>query len=128
MNIEQVLDAGRKSVAGCSVAAFGDTSARLILRASHREGIRREYLDALCDHAASCFDLLDATWDVPGLEEGECSTLNEAAILAKGETMVFVRSDHSQSEFLCLVTDDPQAAPKLFSAAHRALQKISAVQ
>ncbi len=128
MNIEQVLDAGRKSVAGCSVAAYGDTSARLILRASHRQGIRREYLDALCDHAAGCFDLLDMTWDASAKDEDTAILLNEAAILAKGETMVFVRSDESQSEFLCLVSDDPGAAPKLFSAAHRTLQKISAGQ
>lgn len=128
MSIEHVLEAGRKSVEGCSVAAFGDTAARLILRASHSDGVRREYLDALCDQAASCFDLLDTSWDSSmGTPDGH-AVLNEAAILTKGETIVFVRADRSRSEFLCFVFENPEDAPDMFAAARQTIQKITAIQ
>ena len=129
MTLEDMLNTGRRSVSGCSVAAFGDTAARLILRASHKDGIRREYLDALCDHAANCFDLLDATWDIPGMaEDGADAVLNEATILSKTETVIFLRSEASPSEFLCFVCEDADAAPRVFAAARRTMTQIAAVQ
>ncbi len=124
MAIKQALDAARATVPGCSVAAFGDASTRLILRSSHHDTIRRETLDELCDEAAKCFGLLDATGDLRLALGGSEAPRTEATTLRNRNKAVFVRPDDRSSEFLCLVCSAPGESAAMSSSAHQALQEI----
>ena len=125
MTIKHALDAARASVPGCTVAAFGDASTRLILRASHHDKIRREYLDELCDEAAECFALLHAAADLSRALNEPGPPLTEAVTRKNRNAAVFVRTEAAPSEFLCLVCDAPGDMAAMSTAAHEALQQVS---
>ncbi|MEO3416663.1 hypothetical protein AAFO92_18590 [Roseovarius sp. CAU 1744] len=128
MTIKKELDAARSSVAGCTVAAYGDASTRLMLRSSHHDNIRRENLDELCNEAARCFGLLDATADLCNMLGDPGGPPNEAVVLTNRNSTVFVRSDKLSSEFLCLVCAAQGDHAAMSSAARQTLNKIAAAE
>lgn len=119
MTIGQDLDRLRASLPGCSVAAFGDAATRLVLRASHEDGCRREFLDELCDRAAGCFGLMDAASGI-----AQDGTANEAMVLSGGHAGLFLRDAAQSYEFLGLVCDRSQDPGHAFEAARNTLARI----
>jgi len=128
MTIKTELDTLRSSLPGCLVVAFGDSFSRLILRSSHEKSIRREFLDELCGQAANCFDLLDATGPLGEVMAPGNGTANEAVVLTRTSTSVFVRSGDEASEFICLVASTPANTGAMMHAAKQTLLKIAPEQ
>ena len=99
-----------------------------MLRACHQNHIRREHLDALCDQAAHCFNFIDTALSLQSEAIENDADFNEATCVSADKTTIFVRTDFTSPDFLCLVCTNPQEPDALLKTAHDALQKINAVQ
>lgn len=125
MSISEQLDGLRAAIPGCSLVAFGDLDARLVLRSSSDRPRPQERLDELCAQAASV--LSDAAGDMMLTQlfgkSGHAPT--DAMVLTQSETRIFVRSEGPQADVLCCVCDTTDAARQATAAARSTLQKIS---
>lgn len=124
MTIKQQLDALRAAHPGCSIVAFGDAATHLVLRASHDADCRREHLDSLCDRAVECFAAMDAAAAIR--PEGDAA--NEAILLHQRNATVCMRANAEASEFLCIVSERPDAIEPLVAGARDALPAIMEVR
>ncbi len=93
MSMSQEIAQIRSTISGCSLLAFGDVQTRLVLKASHEDGIRRETLNKVANQAASCF--------APALL-GADMLYHEAIVLSPTEARIYVMGDTSP-DFLCFV-------------------------
>lgn len=91
MSVPDHLDRFRKQLPGCSVAALGDLSARLVLCASHAEPVPRERLDRLCATAAVL------------LRSGTRAKPRVGVVATALGTEVYVRSPVDDDDVLCCV-------------------------
>ncbi|WP_412553724.1 hypothetical protein [Shimia sp. MIT1388] len=112
MTVADCLEALRSDIPGCQVAAFGDVTARLILKASHDAAVPREKLDSLCAEAARCFAMTE------GLGDPKAAT-QDSIVLTTRDMRVYVRAQ-GRADFLCLLCaldSDPDAVvPKGIAA------------
>ncbi|MCA0869800.1 hypothetical protein LCL97_03085 [Seohaeicola saemankumensis] len=125
MSISAHLDGLRSAVPGCSLVAFGDLDARLVLRASSDRPRPQEQLDELCMQAAS---LLSNTAGETVMQRvfGETGEIPiEAVVLTPDDVRVYVRSAAEQSDVLCCLCDSAMDAEGAIAAARRVLNKIS---
>lgn len=125
MNISAQLDGLRMAVSGCSLVAFGDLDARLVLRASSDKPRPQEQLDELCSQAAGF--LSDAAGNAVMTrvfgEPGDAPT--EAIVLTSDDVRVFVRSPGPQADVVCCLCDSAMDAEGAIIAARRVLTRIS---
>lgn len=120
MTFADRIHALRNEIPGCRMVAFGDVRTRLVLRASHERGVRREFLDRLCHEAATCFGLTD-------VERQDSKGEEEAMVLTTDDVRIYLRGNENDTDFLCLVCDlesDPNHSIKV---GHRALRTLTEV-
>jgi len=122
MTVKQHLEDLRLSRAEYLVVAYGDAATRLVLRASHDQTYRREYLDQLCDRAADCFRMMDATAALSGSD----AQANQALLHTDGTTAIFARQDSSADEFLCIVRNGSDDLGALLGDAQATLAMVTA--
>lgn len=112
MTVSDCLDALRAEISDCQVAAFGDTQARLILKASHDAYVQREVLDGLCADAARCFAMAQSVAD-------PTSVSTHSIALTDQEMRLYLRAN-GRADFLCLLcpleSDVSLIIPKAFQA------------
>ena len=125
MSVPDELDKLRATLPGCTLVAFGDLSARIVLCASAEERRPQEELDALC---------LTASQSLNGPKAGQLAdalggtTLTEAVTIKKGEIRVYLRSEYDPSDALfCTFTDETDVR-EMVSAGRRTLSRISRLQ
>ncbi|WP_294227716.1 hypothetical protein [uncultured Shimia sp.] len=112
MTVSDCLDALRAEISGCQVVAFGDTQARLILKASHDASVQREVLDGLCADAARCFAMAQSVADPT------CGSTHSITLTDR-DMRVYLRTN-GREDFLCLLcpleSDPAQVLPIGFQA------------
>lgn len=120
MSVQVVLDDSRQSTEGCTVVAFGDFRARLILLSSQEDHVRREDLDTLCSEAATSFARLDAISTIAGVTP----PVQSCGIVKGKTTTAFVRSGSSDGEFICISGTFSTSIYEAMNLATRILQDV----
>ncbi|GAA6181836.1 hypothetical protein NBRC116594_32740 [Shimia sp. NS0008-38b] len=95
----------RSDIPGCHLVAFGDSEARLVLKASHDKSVPREVLDGLCTEAIACFKKAESCTET-------VSQHNECVVFLASEMRIYLHAQN-QSDFLCILCDlesDPDIA------------------
>jgi len=119
MTIDRHLEDLRAGLPGCSLVAYGDLSANLMLRTSADRAWAQEHLDALCKTASARFDLARS---LRGTAEGGP---RHAIVLTERDTRVFVGSDQDEADLLCCVCSGTADAEDILTKATATLQDIS---
>lgn len=123
MSIEEHLETLSGNAPGCSLAAYGDISARLILRSRAEAPCRREVLDRLCAEAADVFQRNDRVVlpETPGTEEtGLCILSFDAS-----EMRVFARERRGSEEVVCAVFKGPHTTEQDLAAVKNCARQIA---
>ena len=111
MAIQTFIDELRDQTAGCELTAFGDLSAKLVLRFSAPSSIRREELDRLCETAAKSFNILEAiTTEESKLAE---ETTQSVVCFSSDSIQAFTRFGDGLNDVACATIkagDDPNTA------------------
>ncbi len=122
MGVSEQLNAIRRDIPTCRMAAFADLSASLVLDSSAEQRLPQERLDALCARARS---LLGP--DISGNAEGVIGGPVARAVTSFSEgLLVMVRSASDPNEALICVCDRDTDISRLFSRASEALETIDA--
>lgn len=124
MQISEHINALRAAIPGCSLAAFGDADARLLLRASHDRKLHREHLDRLCEEAADCFDLAREVNAGRGAARRRTGP-EEVIVMTPVDVKIFVKSDRNEADFMCLVCDTSCDARSVVEMARSSLNRIA---
>ena len=122
MNVIDHLNALRTAAPGCSLAAFGDLSTKLVLRVSSDKTWPQERLDDLCNLAARCFQQTDSKAVSADLLGGDTSLVNRAMVLEAREIKLFVRSEADPADMICCVCRSAEDLEVLTEGAKSALQ------
>lgn len=101
MKIEAHLDRLRKSQPGCHLAAYGDLSAKLILRSSADRACPREDLDRLGDKAAMAASVLDQVALPDEYEPAHCGAA--FAVFTLRDTQLCARAGQDGNDLICAV-------------------------
>lgn len=128
MTIAEQIENLRTSLPGCSLVAFGDAKAQLILRSSQRQAIHREQLDQLCEEAADCFTLMAIATEYCGLSDGSSAKKHDAIVMTNSDAKIFVKTNQNEADFLCLVCDLPFDPDAVTASALNTLNEIAANQ
>lgn len=123
MSIVDKLDALRAAAPGCSLAAFGDLHARLVLRSSASRHWPQERLDELCAQAARCFSAADD----PALTHHfvpEKGRLDEAILLDPTDIRLFLRSPQDEADLICVVVNSVEDFERVAGPARQTVQDL----
>lgn len=132
VTMTEQLDAAREAVPGCSVVAFADLSAGLVLCVSASRRPPQELLDQLC---AMAVDLLDGAAAKSALRalgpEGEedpatVAKVDCAIALPAGRSCLFIRSATDPVEALCCLGTAAMDTASAEAALRQALAGIEA--
>ncbi|MCE8008129.1 hypothetical protein [Aestuariivita sp.] len=122
MSIADELDMLRATVPGCTLVAFGDLNARIVLCASAAQKPPQEDLDALCLSASGALDGGFAG-SVAAFLGG--SRLTQAVTLGSGEIRLFLRSHLDSADALFCTFTDQTDIRDMLDAGRRTLHRIS---
>lgn len=125
MSVLDELDKLRATLPGCTMVAFGDLTARIVLCASAAEKRPQEELDALCMAASVSLDG-DAANSVAHVLGGE--KLSQAVAVSSGEIRLFLRSHLDACDALFCTFTDHTDIREMVAAGRSTLHKISALQ
>lgn len=107
MTVQAQLDELRAAIPGCTLVAYGDRAARLVLRTSAAVAWRQELLDRLCArgaHSLTAAEQLDVRLTGVGEPPDVPSAKGcEAVVATDGDVRVFVGADRADGEVLCCV-------------------------
>lgn len=118
MTIDRHLADLRAALPGCALVAYGDLSAKLMLRTNADTAWPQEQLDALCKTAGARFDLAAAVSDAgPGPRH--------AVVMTARDTRVFVGSDSDDADLLACVCHGAADTEVILKHATAALQDIT---
>jgi len=115
------LDKRGATLAGCTLAAFGDLDARIVLCASTAERRPQEDLDALCQSASAA---LDGVFSGPVARALGAARLNQAVTITPGEINVFLRSDNEPTDALFCTFADQTDIADMVAVGRAALKRI----
>ncbi|SHH31235.1 hypothetical protein [Marivita hallyeonensis] len=122
MQLDEDLNAIKRKVGGCTLAAFGDLRTQLILRVVSDHRRSQESLDQMCAQAKRAFKTADA------LAKSQAATTapsDHAIILTSNECHLFVRAPRNHSDVLMFACKDFSATEHLVSAARQMLQETA---
>lgn len=126
MTIAERLDTLRQSTPGCSLVAFGDLGARLVLRNSAAAQQPQEYLDQLCAQADHGFTLQDMLANPDASHDG---ALSEVVVVTPVETRIYVRAlaggQDTENDVILCVCDSENTAKRLISPARALLAGLT---
>ena len=125
MSVIDELDKLRATLPGCTLVAFGDLTARIVLCASASEKRPQEELDALCLAASVSLDG-NASKPIARVLGGE--TLSQAVSISSGEIRLFLRSHLDVCDALFCTFTDHTDIREMVDAGRATLHKISALQ
>ncbi len=125
MSVLDELDKLRATLPGCTLVAFGDLTARIVLCASAEAKRPQEELDALCMAASQTLDGPFAAM-TSGLLGSE--RLSEAVSVHPGEIQIFLRSELDDSDALFCCFADQTDIGDMITTGRRTLYTISAMQ
>ncbi|MCR8725021.1 hypothetical protein [Frigidibacter sp. ROC022] len=101
------LDTVREALPGCSVVAFADLSAGLVLCVSATRRPAQEVLDRLCDMANDLLNGAAAQSAVrvlhPGPDDPAVAPVDRAIAMPAGQSYLFLRSASDPVEALCCI-------------------------
>ena len=108
MSLTAQLDTIRSALPGCVLAAYGDSTAKLVLRSSADRPWPQERLDDLCKTASRTLDLSDRL----SPKRGQPGHLREAVVATGKDVRIYVGAP--AGDLLCCVcragADTQQAA------------------
>lgn len=122
MSVVDELDKLRATLPGCTLVAFGDLGARIVLCASAAEKRPQEELDALCSAASTSLDGIALAPMLGG------SALSQAVAVGPGEIRVFLRSHLDPCDALFCCFTDQTDIREMVATGRATLHKISALQ
>ena len=122
MSVADELDKLRATLPGCTLVAFGDLNARIVLCASASEKRPQEQLDALCMAAS---DTLDGTHADPLAKALGGERLTEAVTVGSGQVHLFLRSHLDVSDALFCTFADQTDIEEMVDAGRKTLHRIS---
>ena len=125
MSVVDELDKLRATLPGCTLVAFGDLGARIVLCASAAEKRPQEELDALCIAASTSLDGGAAHALAPMLGG---DALSQVVAVSPGEIRVFLRSHLDPCDALFCTFTDQTDIREMVAAGRSTLHKISALQ
>lgn len=125
MSVVDELDKLRATLPGCTLVAFGDLEARIVLCASAPEKRPQEELDALCMAASTA---LDGGFAVPLSDALGGSRLTQAVTVKPGEIQLFLRSHLDANDALFCTFADQTDIREIVSAGRSALHRMSQLQ
>lgn len=123
MSLVDKLDALRAAAPGCSLAAFGDLHARLVLRSSALRPWPQERLDELCAQAARCFAAADDPAVTSHFASGS-GRLDEAILLDPTDIRLFLRSPQDEADLICVVVDSVEDFDRVAGPARETVQSL----
>lgn len=107
MKLQSLLDELQADTPGCSLTAFGDLSAKLVLRSCETSKVKREHLDQLCNAAESSFGIVE---NIQGYDVADCTQSHQVSILFSAtESEVFARTANEPNEFTCAILGPGQS-------------------
>ena len=121
-SVADTLDALRRDLPGCTLVAYGDLDAGLVLASSAADRPPREVLDALCLAADTCLGgkAAQAAARVLGL-----ARLTEATALQGGRMSLFLRGEGDGGDALFCLFDGPSDPER---ARHRARETLARLE
>lgn len=122
MSVADELDKLRATLPGCTLVAFGDLDARIVLCASTSDKRPQEDLDALC-HAAS--GALDGGFAGPVASALGGTHLTEAFAVKPGEIQVFLRSEIEAADALFCSCADQTDIRHMIDSGRKTLSRIA---
>ncbi len=125
MSVLDELDKLRATLPGCTLVAFGDLGARIVLCASASERRPQEELDALCMAANTS---LNGTFSAPLARTLGGEQLSQSVAISAGEIRLFLRSHLDPSDALFCAFADQTDIREMVAAGRRTLHKISVLQ
>lgn len=128
MTIAERIEQLRNSLPGCSLVAFGDAEAQLVLRSSQARTVHREHLDQLCQEAADCFFLMETAAAALETPLKDSAAARDAIVMTNSGAKIFVKSDKNDADFLCLVCGLPFEPGAIVASARTALNSIAETQ
>ncbi|MEX0285263.1 MAG: hypothetical protein AB3N23_11690 [Paracoccaceae bacterium] len=99
MTVGGHLDTLRASLPGCTLVAYGDVSAQLVLRTSTDSAWPQEKLDDLCKSGARQFGLVDAMSPF----RQSANPTREAIVTTRRDVRVYVGAPGAAGDVLCCV-------------------------
>ncbi|WP_050928999.1 hypothetical protein [Aestuariivita boseongensis] len=125
MSVIDELDKLRATLPGCTLVAFGDLGARIVLCASASEKRPQEELDALCKAASLSLDGPASGQIAPALGGGK---LAQVVAVGSGEIKVFLRSHLDDCDALFCTFTDQTDIREMVAAGRSTLHRISTLQ
>ena len=123
MTIQSHLDELRRNVVGCRLAAFGDLSSGLILRASSDTNCSQNVLDAHCEKAIRYFSLLDQDSSLVSADHSIYGT--SFVSFTDQSATVYARDGRMSSDVICVVVEEANSLASSFDLTSIALKSIS---
>lgn len=124
VSVAERLDTLRAEIPGCSLVAFGDMRANVILRSSQDRAVPREQLDELCRVATNHFTGPKAQAVSKHLTQGADGDLEVAIVLTVDDTRIFVTTPGHDADMLCCVCDGQVDAGQAVESARAGLKDI----
>lgn len=125
MSVADELDKLRATLPGCTLVAFGDLTARIVLCASAAEKHPQEELDALCMAASTA---LDGVFSIPLASGLGGRALTQAVMVKPGEIQLFLRSQIDECDALFCTFADQTDIREIVTAGRVTLHRISQLQ
>lgn len=122
MSVADELDKLRATLPGCTLVAFGDLDAGIVLCASSETKKPQEELDALCAIASHA---LDGGFTVPVAQTLGGSKLTQAVSVRSGEIRLFLRAHADDSDALFCTFADQTDVRDLVKSGRSSLERIS---
>ena len=125
MSVVDELDKLRATLPGCTLVAFGDLGARIVLCASAEEKRPQEDLDALCMAASMS---LNGTFSTSVSDVLEGPKLNQVVAIGPGEIQLFLRSELDDCDALFCNFADQTDIREMVAEGRATLHRISGIQ
>lgn len=122
MTVTETLDLLRRDLPGCTLVAYGDLDARLVLASSAAVHHPREVLDALCLAADTCLGGPGARVAAQALG---LPRRTRATVLRDGRLSLFLRTEDEGSDALFCVFDGPTDAGASAMRAEKTLRDLA---
>ena len=122
MTVTETLDTLRRDLPGCTLVAYGDLDARLVLASSAATRHPREVLDALCLAADTCLSGPGARIAAQALG---VPRLTRATALRQGRLSLFLRAEGDGGDALFCVFDAPTDAGAATARAQETLRDLA---
>ncbi len=116
MGVQDELDDLRAGFPGCSLVAFADLGAQIVLVSSSAETARRDTLDSLCRGAVSLFEAASA---------GHEPDMDTALRYQGGTVEVYVRDPDRSEDALCAQCSPDTDLTGFLAAARTAITALA---